>query len=147
LGCAISEIESDIGRVAGPAGVEHQLDVMLDDVPAAVAVKLALTVALELARPALLLIDLMPTITDTSFRDWLTHWTWQLRSAGGAIVQVVFDAEQLFGPADRIVWIGDRELMANGYGASVFEARWRRQLGLLPGHRGSGALVPLGTRP
>lgn len=130
MGCEMAGSEDRVTQVAEIAGVAGELDNPIDDLPAVIGAKLALAVAVEVAAPELLLVDLMPAITDARFRDWILGRSWELRRAGSAIVQAVFDADQLLGPAERVVWIGDREIRANGHGASVLDARWRRQLGL-----------------
>jgi ABC-type polysaccharide/polyol phosphate transport system ATPase subunit len=146
LGCATRELERDSRQLAELAGLADQLDVALDDLPPTAAVKLALAVVLELAMPELLLVDLLPHLPDRRFRAWLAHKTWQLRRAGGAVVQVIFDGGQLLGPVDRMLWIGDRQLRASGHGPSVLEARWRSQLGLGRTTDGISVWESFGTR-
>jgi FkbM family methyltransferase len=146
LGCAVSDAERETPRVAELAGVADELGAALDDMPAAIAAQLALTVALELGTPDLLLVDVMPRVLDAGFREWIRNRIAHLRGSGGAVVQVITDADELFGPADRILWIGAGELQASGHARSVFESRWRHRLGLQAASMRGKALVATRTR-
>lgn len=129
LGCAVAEAQRRSAHLAELAGLPDRLETRLDELDAEAVAGLALTVALELAAPELLLVDRMPGVP-ASRRDWLRGRVWALRQAGGAVVQVVSDASALLAPADRMLWIEDRSLVSNGHAGSVLEARWRRRLGM-----------------
>jgi lipopolysaccharide transport system ATP-binding protein len=131
LGCAVNEAEQRAERVAEIAGLgPEQLAFRLEQLDAAAIAGLALSVALELTTPRLLLVDRVPPIAAGSLRDWLTARTWQLRLAGGAIIQVIDEESALLGPANRVVWITGSRVACEGHPQSVFEARRRALLGL-----------------
>lgn len=132
LGCAVEEAERHSQRIVEIAGLDGHLDSRLDALDAASIAGLALTIALELTAPRLLLVDRLPRIVSAPLRDWLTARTWQLRQAGGAVVQVVEEEDALLGPPDRAVWIVGTRVACAGHAASVFESR-RRALLMLPG--------------
>jgi FkbM family methyltransferase len=131
LGCAVSEAEQRADHLAEIAGLGHeQLGVKLEELDAGAIAGLALSVALELTAPKLLLVDRLPPTSAGPLRDWLTARTWQLRLAGGAIVQVIDEEAALLGPANRVVWITGTRVACEGHPGSVFEARRRALLGL-----------------
>jgi FkbM family methyltransferase len=130
LGCAVAEAERRSTQVAAIAGVDDRLQVRLGALDAATVAGLALVTALEFTAPQLLLLDRIPVIASEPVRSWLTARTWQLRQAGSAIVQVIAEPGSQLAPADRMLWVSQGAIVANGHPASVLEARWRAQLGL-----------------
>jgi ABC-type polysaccharide/polyol phosphate transport system ATPase subunit len=129
LGADVRAARRQATRIAEFAGLGDRLDAPLDSLDAASMACLALIVALELTNPELLLIDRMPHIAPGPQRDWLTARVWQLRSAGGSVVQVVGETAELVGAADRMLLIGDHHVVASGHPASVVEASWLDRLG------------------
>lgn len=130
LGCAVGEAERRSTHVAAIAGVADRLDAKLEQLDAATITGLALVTALECTAPRLLLVDSLPAVASEPVRDWLTARTWQLRQAGGAVVQVVSEPGSQLASADRMLWISRSAIVANGHPQSILEARWRAQLGL-----------------
>jgi FkbM family methyltransferase len=129
LGADVRDARRQAVRIADLAGLGDRLDAPLDSIDAASRACVALIVAFELANPELLLIDRMPHLPPGPQRDWLTARAWQLRGAGGSVVQAVGEAAELFGAADRILLIGDHCVVASGHPASVIEAGWLNRLG------------------
>ena len=117
-------------RVAQLVGLQDRLDARLDSLETGEMALLALAVAMELAEPELLLVDRLPRLPAGGGRDWLNASVARLRARGGAIVQAVWEAEELIAPPDRAVWIEDHTIVASGHSASVIDARRRESLGL-----------------
>ena len=130
LGRGVGEAERRSAHVAEVAGVGGMLNARLEDLGPSTVAALALVTALEFTSPQLLLVDAMPALSAEPAHDWLIARTWQLRQAGCAVVQVLAEPGCELGPADRMLWISDAAIVANGHAQSVLEARWRMQLGL-----------------
>jgi ABC-type polysaccharide/polyol phosphate transport system ATPase subunit len=130
LGASVAEARQRSAHVAELAGLGDRLETRLGELDAPSIAGLALAVALELASPELLLVDRMPPIPLGAPRDRLTARVWQLRQAGGAVVQVVSEPASLLAPADRMLWIADRAIVSSGHAGSVADACWRSRLGL-----------------
>ncbi|HEY1774805.1 MAG TPA: FkbM family methyltransferase [Solirubrobacteraceae bacterium] len=130
LGYDVGDAERRAEHMAGIAGLESELDLPLGELDAGALAGLALSVALELTAPRLLLVDLLPPLAHPPLVDWLLARSWQLRQAGGCIVQVVAEERELWGPAAGVLWLAGGRIALQGHGASVFEARRRALLGL-----------------
>lgn len=130
LGCAVAEAERRAPQIAALAGLEHRLEARVDDLDAPATAGLALTAVLELTTPRLLLVDRLPAIAAEPLRSWLRARVWQLRQAGGGVVQVLAEPDALLAPADCMLWISGGSIVCSGHPASVLEARWRARLGL-----------------
>jgi FkbM family methyltransferase len=130
LGGAVGQARSRTAQVAEIAGVTDRLDATLVELDAPTIAGVALVTALEFAAPQLLLLDRLPAIASEPLRAWLLERTWQLRQAGGAIVQVLGEPAEQVGPADRMLWIAEGSIVCDGHPASVLESRWRARLGV-----------------
>jgi FkbM family methyltransferase len=125
LGCHVPELSRRMDQLAGLARAAEWLGSALRDAPPALAVRIALTVALECAQPRLLLLDRLAPCEDDAFARWASEQASSRAVGGLAVVQLLDDAERALRPPNRALWIERRMVRACGHPRSVFDAAWR----------------------
>lgn len=132
LGLPAAAVSVGLDHVADIVGLTGQLGTRLDFLPALKAVELTLATALGLRSPELLLLDAIAPTLDGRFASWARDRISELREDGGAVVQLITEADDLLGQPDRVLWIAGGRVQASGHPDSVLEAHRRNRLGLSP---------------
>jgi ABC-type polysaccharide/polyol phosphate transport system ATPase subunit len=125
VGCHVPDTARRLPELAELAHASPWMDSTLRDAPPALAIRIALSVALECAAPGLLLLDELPPLESDDFQRWACERTSALRSAGMAVVQLARDPLSLLGAPDRTIWLHDRVVRCCGHPRSVSEASSR----------------------
>ncbi len=121
LGCDVPELSQRVRELAARAGVADRLELPLSEAGDETAARIALTVALECADPGLLLVDALPSLGDSEFRQWLEARIGALREEGGAVVQVIEEPGELLAAADRALSVAEGRVVACGNPDAIFE--------------------------
>jgi FkbM family methyltransferase len=125
LGCHVPETSRRLDELAKLAGAAEWLGSELRDTPPALAAQIALTVALELAQPRLLLLDRLAPFEHEGFARWVGEQASSRAVGGLAVVQLLDDPERALRAPDRALWIEQRMVRACGHPRSVLDAAWR----------------------
>jgi FkbM family methyltransferase len=122
VGCDVADVRARVASIVERAGLTGSLDQPLRTLPVGAALRLALSVALECVNPRILLIDAIDPVTDAADSSSIVGLTWQLRSAGTAIVQVVKSPSESLAPPDRMAWLVNGTVLACGHVDSIVAA-------------------------
>jgi ABC-type polysaccharide/polyol phosphate transport system ATPase subunit len=125
LGCHVPEASRRLDELAELAGAAEWLGSELRDTSPALASRIALTVALELAQPRLLLLDRLAPFAHDGFARWVSEQAASRAVGGLAVMQLLDEPERALRAPDRALWIEQRMVRACGHPRSVFDAAWR----------------------
>lgn len=132
LGGDVGATREHLGALARLARVESVIDFRLGEVlrPAEVAVKLAVTAALECTSAGVLLVDELAPVDDAGFNAWSARRTLERRREGLAVAQLRRAGGPNLGEPSRLLWIAGGEVAACGRPGGIVSAIRATRLGL-----------------
>lgn len=123
FGAHVPAVNERTQELLGWAALGGHDERLLADMPDGSESQLLLAASLMAgSSPGLVLVDRLEPELDHAVWERAAQRVAALRAAGATVIQVIGDAGDLLGPADRVLWIADGEAMACGRAEAVLGA-------------------------